>query len=126
MARVERHAQIDLDALYSALDAARDARGLTWRELAAEVGVSPSTLSRLTNGHRPDADGFAAMVTWLGIPAERFIRRQGHEPAHGEPDLLAELAPLLRSRKDLDADDVEAIEDIIKVALRHRASRRRG
>jgi hypothetical protein len=66
------------------------------------------------------------MVTWLGIPAERFISRRvdGDEPV--EPDLLAELAPLLRSRKDLNADDVEALEDVIKVALRHRSTRRSG
>ena len=33
--------------LYSALDAARQERGVSWRALAKEIGVSPSLLSRL-------------------------------------------------------------------------------
>ena len=38
-----------------------------------EIGVSPSLLSRLRNGLKPDTDSFATIVRWLGIPAERFF-----------------------------------------------------
>ena len=48
--------KVDVGALYAALDAERDARGVSWRQLAKEIGVSPSMLSRLGNGQRPDAD----------------------------------------------------------------------
>lgn len=64
--------QIDVEALYSALDAQRTARGLSWRQLAKELQVSPSLLSRMANGLRPDADAFITLVQWLGVPAEQF------------------------------------------------------
>ena len=45
---------INAAALHSALDAARQERQLSWRALAGEIGVSPSLLSRLGNGLKPD------------------------------------------------------------------------
>jgi transcriptional regulator with XRE-family HTH domain len=107
---------IDPALLYSALSAARQERGNpSWRSLAQEIGVSPSLLSRLANGQKPDADGFATLVTWLRLPAERFFRR--HDASAEEPVLMAQLAPLLRARKDLTDQDVKYLEDIIAVAL---------
>lgn len=108
---------IDVTALYAALDAARAGRRMSWRQVAAELELSPSTLSRLANGLKPDVNAFAAMVDWLNMPAERFIvdsDRQGRP----EPDLVAELAPLLRARRDLRKEDVEHLEQIIASAVR--------
>ena len=65
--------QINVPALYAALDAVREHRKLSWRQLAREVGVSPSTFSRLANRQKPDVDAFLAMVRWLSVPAERFM-----------------------------------------------------
>ena len=59
--------------LYSTLDAVRKERGLAWRSLAREIGVSPSLLSRRGNGLKPDGDGFATIVGWLKVPAEQFF-----------------------------------------------------
>ena len=39
--------KIDVHGLYAALDAERTARDWSWRQLAKEIGVSPSLLSRL-------------------------------------------------------------------------------
>lgn len=64
---------IDIVALYRTLDSVRNEKGLSWRTLAKEIGVSPSLLSRLRNGLKPDTDSFATIVRWLGIPAERFF-----------------------------------------------------
>lgn len=36
------------------------------REAAAEVGVSPATLSRVENGGVPDLETFAKVCSWLG------------------------------------------------------------
>ena len=65
--------KIDVQGLYAALDAERIAHGWSWRQLAKEIGVSPSLLSRLGNELRPDADGFATLVRWLNMPAEQFM-----------------------------------------------------
>lgn len=110
---------INTAALHSALDAARQERGLSWRALAGEIGVSPSLLSRLGNGLKPDTDGFATIIAWLRLPAEQFFEREGDDNAEGarEPDLMAQLAPLLRARKDLSETDVKYLEQVIGLTV---------
>src|SRR5437762_622363 len=112
--------KIDVRGLYAALDAERTARGLSWRQLAKEIGVSPSLLSRLSNDQRPDADGFATLVRWLNIPAEEFmVDVEGDRGPQPEPDLLTQLAPLLRARQDLDKRDIAYLEEVIRATVRH-------
>ena len=108
---------VDVKALHAALDAARVEKGLSWRALAKELEVSPSTMSRMANGHSPDVSAFAAMTSWLRLPAESFYRHAG-ERTKQEPELVAALAPLLRARSDLSAVDVEYLEDLIGAAAR--------
>jgi transcriptional regulator with XRE-family HTH domain len=109
-------ARINVPALYAALDAQREAAGLSWRQLAKDRGLSPSTFTRLASGHRPDVDAFAALVGWLGQPAERFIISDGRDAAD-EPALLAELAPLLRARADLDETDADRLQSLFAAAI---------
>lgn len=119
--------RIDVRGLYAALDAERTARGQSWRQLAKEIGVSPSLLSRLGNDLRPDADGFATLVRWLNMPAEQFmIDVDGEPPNRTEPDLVTQLAPLLRARQDLDKRDVAYLEDVIRATVRHAQAAREG
>ena len=54
--------RINVPALYAALDGARKSKGLSWRQVAREVGCSPSTMTRLANDYRPDADAFMALT----------------------------------------------------------------
>jgi transcriptional regulator with XRE-family HTH domain len=115
-------AKISADRLYVALNAARMERGASWRALAQDIGVSPSLLSRISNGQKPDADGFATIVSWLGLPAERFID-DGSDRTES-PDVLVELAPLLRAQKDLDEDDVKYLEQVIAATLERARTKR--
>ncbi|QTE28547.1 helix-turn-helix domain-containing protein [Pengzhenrongella sicca] len=111
---------IDTALLYATLDAARQERGLSWRGLAKEIGVSPSLLSRLGNGLKPDTDGFATLVAWLKLPAEEFFSAQGDQrqlAEAGQPDLMAQLAPLLRARKDLNETDIKYLEQVIGATI---------
>lgn len=112
--------RIDTGGLYAALDAERTAQGWSWRQLAKEVGVSPSLLSRLGNEQRPDADGFATLVRWLNIPAENFmVDADDAHKRQSEPDLVTQLAPLLRARQDLDSRDVAYLEEVIRATVKH-------
>jgi transcriptional regulator with XRE-family HTH domain len=113
---------VDVVGLHAALDAAREGRGWSCRQLARELGLSASTMSRLANGQKPDVDAFAAMVAWLRADANKFIitDAQKRERDEGdEPDLVAELAPLLRARRDLGEKDVEHLQELIRSAVRH-------
>ena len=114
--------RVDAAALQDALDQARAAKGLSWRQLAAEAGVTPSLLSRLRNGYKPDADGLMTLVRWLGMPAERFL--VDAQAPLSEPELTAQLAPLFRASKDLDDRDVEMLNQVIQATLRRAAARR--
>ncbi|WP_238447189.1 helix-turn-helix domain-containing protein [Micromonospora sp. 4G55] len=108
---------MDVRSLYAALDAARQQQELSWRQLAKEIGVSASTISRMANGLKPDVTAFAAMTTWLRMPAENFyVGTRGPSPE--EPDLVAQMVPLLRARKDLNASDVAYLEEVIGAAAR--------
>lgn len=50
------------------LDGRRRQYGLSWRQLADELDVSPSTFTRMKAGGKPDVDGFLAMSAWLNAP----------------------------------------------------------
>ncbi len=63
--RDDARAKFDAAGFAAALDATRATRGATWRQVATEAKVSPSTLTRLGAGYRPDMDGFAALADWL-------------------------------------------------------------
>lgn len=58
---------LDVPELRRRLDERRQQRGLTWRDLAEVVDVSPSTFSRLADGHRPDADALVSLLVWLDL-----------------------------------------------------------
>lgn len=111
---------LDVAALYVTLDSERQQRGISWRQLAHEAGVGPSTLSRMGQGNRPDVDSFAALIHWLGLPADQFMRHP--EEAAGESRRATgpaqAVASLLRADRDLDPDSAAAIDDILQAAMR--------
>ena len=108
-------AHLDVGTLYAALDQHRRSLGLSWRQAAGQIGISPSTLTRLGQGKRPDVQGFAALVKWLKVPPDQFLRG-GRRPRHEEQDFLTVVSAHLRARKELSPRSAEALEDIIRAA----------
>jgi transcriptional regulator with XRE-family HTH domain len=68
----KQRGRFNATALYAALDAQRRSRGMTWSQVATEIGVSAGTLTRTKRGGRMEVDGMLAMVRWLGRTAESF------------------------------------------------------
>lgn len=111
--------RLDVAALHAALDRERQERGkLSWRQVAQQAGVGASTLSRLAQGHRPDVDSFAALLHWLGLPAEEFLRHPSGAAALTAAPATEAVASLLRANKDLDPDSADAISNILEAAMR--------
>jgi transcriptional regulator with XRE-family HTH domain len=107
---------IDVGALHAALERRRQARGQSWREIASELDLSPSTFSRLAAGHRPDVDAFATMLRWLGLEAKDFMSpAAGAEPS---PEPLAAVSSVLRASRGVSEEQAEALEDIFGAAYR--------
>jgi transcriptional regulator with XRE-family HTH domain len=115
---VSESPSVNVKALHAALDSARNAKELSWRQLAKEIGVSASTISRMANGLKPDVTAFAAMTTWLRMPAESFYVGVNDAAERPEPELVASLGPLLRARRDLTEGDVAYLEEVIAAAAR--------
>lgn len=106
-------AAFDADAFYHVLDAERSQRRLTWKDVAAQTGVSASTLTRLGQGRRPDVDSFARLVAWGGFTADQFVSPPKQAHAGG---FIANLPTYLRSDPNLDERGVQALEAIIRAA----------
>jgi transcriptional regulator with XRE-family HTH domain len=65
--------KFDFPRFYRALNERRALRGASWRQVAREVGIGKSTLARMAQDKRPDADGLAALAAWAGINPGEFV-----------------------------------------------------
>ena len=107
---------LQLDALVAALDSERQAKGLSWRQLAIAAGVSASTLTRMQQGKSPDVNTFSALTTWLDIPAERFYSDQKARPL--QDDQMAVISTLLRGKKKMSPKAVKAFQELVSAAVK--------
>lgn len=101
-----RNSAFDLSALHRSLDAARQNRDLTWAAMAAEVGVSASTIRRLEAAADAEADGVLTLIAWLGLHPESFV------PGATIPDRSVE--PLRSQVVRVDMDAVRAANPAVK------------
>jgi transcriptional regulator with XRE-family HTH domain len=105
---------LDSLALYAALDAKRQSNGITWKKVADEAGVSASTLTRMAQGKRPDANSLAALLAWSGLDITEFLREDGAPVHPPEPDPLAKITAYLRSDPHLTQEGAIALEQLLK------------
>jgi len=109
----DKLADFDNEAFVSALNSTRVARGLNWKDVAHESGVSASTLTRMAQGKRPDVDGLAALLAWSGLTSAPFVRsRSPSEPE--EP--LAKVLTYFRRDPRLSKESAAMMEDLVKAA----------
>jgi transcriptional regulator with XRE-family HTH domain len=102
--------EMDVSALYGALDSKRSAQNLSWRELATELRLSPSIFTRLARGSRPHFDSYILMIDWLGVSMESFVDGKRPEQAKTEETVTA-IAAHLRpdSGKPQNAKTIERV-----------------
>lgn len=111
------NSRFDAEGFYSALDSVRQARRLTWKQIAAQAGVAASTLTRMGQGKRPDIDGLAALASWSNLDVSSFYRPREMSARNVEP--LAEITALLRADKNLSGEGAIALENMLKSAYEH-------
>lgn len=110
---------IDVAGLAGALEARVKAEGVSWRQAAKQIGVSPSLLTRIRNDQRPDLDAYARIVRWLRISADSFLVDPLDLATRAEPELGSSIHALLRARSDLDEQDKQYLESILQSGLDH-------
>lgn len=102
----------DFEGFYRALSATRESRQMTWKQVGEEASVGASTLARMAQNRRPDADGLASLAAWSGLNPADFV--YGVKAPSTEP--LAEISRVLREDPRLARKDAEALEDIVRAA----------
>ena len=111
----------DFSAFHKALVATVAARGVSWKSVSEETGVSQSTLSRMATGRQPDAASLTAIASWSGLNPVDFY---GGRPMPAEP--MAMVSTLLRSDPQLDEQGADALEAIIRTAYERFRRETRG
>lgn len=102
----------DVKRFYDALDEARRRRGLQWKQVASEAGVSASTLTRMSQGSRPDVDGLTALLKWSGLSIESYM-----EVPDAQPDAYINSAvAYLRADPALDKRQADALATLLRGA----------
>lgn len=103
--------KFDLGSFFAALESTKLARGLTWKQVADQSGVSASTLTRMAQGRRPDVDGLAALSSWAGLNVSDFVLAEGEKT---EADPLAMISTLLKGDRNLTRASSTALDELIK------------
>lgn len=66
--------ELDVEKLATAVTTVMRYRDLSERKAAAELGFSPSTLNRLKQGGKPDADSIVTLLIWLNADVRDFAK----------------------------------------------------
>jgi hypothetical protein len=85
------HMKFDFEKFYQAVNAKREERAASWRQVAREIGIGKSTLARMSQNKRPDADGLAALSFWAQINPADFVFPEPTSSA--QPVLRTDLQP---------------------------------
>ena len=108
---------IDVGLLYSTLNRKRETQESSWRDLAKDLEISPSTFTRMAQGQRPDVDTFATLLRWLQMDVDKFTVSSTQQPESSDEPLLA-VSSMLRSSKRLSTEDAEALDNIFAAAYK--------
>ncbi|MGA7622113.1 MAG: hypothetical protein WB630_00080 [Candidatus Acidiferrales bacterium] len=95
-----RSTDFSLSALYEALDAQRQARGLSWAQVTREMNrqsertslhpLSSSTVKGVGTSTVAEGDGVLQMLLWLNRSPESFL--PGHLESEGDKTRLPEIS----------------------------------
>jgi transcriptional regulator with XRE-family HTH domain len=100
-------------AFYEVLSSVVEARSVTWRQVARETGITPSTLTRMGQGRQPDAASLAALSAWAGLNPAHFV---GQQTESARSDSLVVISRALRADPGLQPEAAKALEDIMRIA----------
>jgi transcriptional regulator with XRE-family HTH domain len=101
---------LPIEELGRLITAKRGGRGV--RAAAADVGVSPATLSRVENGHMPDLETFAKICRWLEKDPREFLGIEFNKNA--TPQAIVHF----KKKKTVVPETAKALGELILAAQR--------
>ena len=102
--------KLTLKSLGRKITERRGANGI--RAAAAEIGVSPATLSRVERGNLPDLETFKKICSWLAVDPGEVL---GFKPA---PKTDAPVAVHFKKESAIQPDTARALAEMILAAQR--------
>ena len=99
---------LDTQKFSEMIKSKRGKKGL--RQLASEIGISASTLSRIEQGNLPDIDTYIKLCEWLEVSTEYFTSNNTERNA--KSDIIA----YLRADKTLPQSTSDALIQMIQLA----------
>lgn len=81
------------------------------RQLSAEIGISPSTLSRVEQGNLPDIDTYMRLCKWLEVSPDYFT-----DTTDVKTNPKSGVIAHLRADKTLPSETAEALIQMINLA----------
>lgn len=106
-----KNSNFNFQGFFRALDGVRLSRGLNWKQVGEETGVSASTLARMSKNSRPDADSLATISAWAGINPSDYVLNISRP---SNPDSLAIIYGCLQSDANLTREAADALDELIK------------
>jgi transcriptional regulator with XRE-family HTH domain len=107
-------------AFFGALESTAIARGLKWKDVSQQTGVSTSTLSRMAQGKGPDAASLALLSAWAGLNPAEFTNLKVEKT---RPEPLARLTSALHRDPRLSTEAAKAMEEVVKATYERLADR---
>ena len=105
--------EFDGDKFFAALESERSLRGKSWKKVADEDKISASTLTRISQGRRPDVESFGALCFWAGVDGNEFFVTDEIK-VFAEP--MTKISTYLRADPNLSPGGATAMEAIIRAA----------
>jgi transcriptional regulator with XRE-family HTH domain len=105
---------------FQALEATVQARGLRWKDVSTQTGISASTLSRMAQGKGPDSGSLATLAAWSALNPADYVQLENR--SH-EPEPLARMTTLLRHDPRLTADAADMLDKLMRSAYERLANR---
>ena len=110
---MSKRLNFDFEAFYRELSATVAVRGINWKMVSEQTGVSQSTLSRMSKGRQPDAASLTALSAWSGLNPVDFTTAPKNDP-----ESAVIVSRLLRADPELDDAGADALEAIITTAYK--------
>lgn len=115
----DRKEIFDMRSFYNDIDSTRRARDMNWKEVSIKTKVSTSTLARMAQERRPDADSLAALAAWSGLNPADYVRNVERPK---RPESLTLIASTLRADPRLSDEGIKILEGMLRSTYQQLAS----
>jgi len=105
--------EVSLETLGVNLAQVRVSKGIGIRGAAQEIGISPTTLSRIENGNIPDLQTFKKVCVWMKADPSSVLGSNSSSNMR-----VPQVAVHFRKNQTMSSDVAKALADMILLAQR--------